>query len=680
MFKGQIISQRIFFVIFAFAMLWSVLFIRSAWLQLLPNTKLSRLQNKLFERAVTLKPRRGNIYDRYNKELAVSIPSQSLFADPQRMSEPYYSAKKLAQLFNKPKKFFLKKFLDKNKRFVWVKRHLNEKELQQIKSWNLEGLHFLKESKRFYTNGGSLSQVLGFTGVEGQGLEGIEKQYESILKGESQKVLMQRDARGRPLFRDFSPFISKVSGYDVHLTIDSDLQFYLEKGLKQAIQKSQAESAIGLILSAETSEVLAMANLPNYNSNQAIRASAWIRRNRSVTDIFEPGSTLKTFTIISALKNGISPAKMYSSRDGRLEIGSTVITEADSKKKFKTFLNLSEILAFSSNVGAGAVALDIGDKKLRKTFTSFGFSEKTGIDFPGEVKGLLKELPWREVKTATISFGHGIASTALQVANAYTAIANGGWLKQPLLVKKIRNPYTGEEKNFKVKNLKRVLTEEEARTLSLMLISVTEESGTGTLASVPGYFVAGKTGTAQKVDLKNRGYKKGEYISSFAGFIPAQDPKFVIYLMIDGAKDNFYASSLVAPLFSRAASYAVRQAGLLPTVLAEENIVSTSKIERSLSSQKDSGKRTWFRKIDRAFDINQSQIMSYNNTEIENNSAKQNLFLMPELKGLSVRQALKELNNKGLKINIQGSGRLLKSFPQSGEALSKKEQVVLIFG
>lgn len=678
MFKAQIISQRIFFVIFIFIILWCVLFIRSAWLQLLPNTKLSSLQNKLFERTITLKPRRGNIYDRYNKELAVSIPSQSLFADPKRMKEPYYSAKKLSRLFNKPRDFYLKKFLDKNKRFVWVKRHLDNKELNQIKSWNLEGLYFLEENKRFYTNESSLSQVLGFTGVEGQGLEGIEKQYENILKGEPQKILIQRDARGRPLFRDFSPFISKVSGYDVHLTIDSDLQFYLEKSLTQAMQKSQGETAIGLVLSAETSEILAMANLPNYNSNQAIKSKGWMRRNRAVTDIFEPGSTLKAFTIMSALKNGMSPAKVYSSRQGRLEIGSLVITEAETKKKFKSFLSLSEILAFSSNVGAGSIALDIGDKRLRKTFKNFGFSEKTGIDFPGEAKGLLKNLPWRDIETATISFGHGIASTALQVANAYTAIANGGWLRQPLLVKKIRNPYTGEEKNFKIKNLRRVLTQEEARTLSLMLVLVTEENGTGVLANVPGYFVAGKTGTAQKVDFKAKGYRKGEYISSFAGFIPAHNPKFVIYLMVDGAKDNFYASSLIAPLFSKIASYVVRQAGLLPTVLSEANIMLEGNTNRSLSSRKDSNKKINFKK-ESSYNIKKPQFISSVNKNISSEILrKQTLSVMPDLEGLSIRQALEELSYQNLKIKIKGSGRLLKSFPTKGESLNK-EEVLLIF-
>ena len=236
------------------------------------------------------------------ERLAISIPSQSLFVDPQRMKEPYYAAKKLSALLSLPRKKLLKKFLNKKRRFVWVKRYLEEKEVQEIKSWKLKGIHFIEEKKRFYTNKESLSQVLGFTGFEGHGLEGIEKQYDEILKGESQKVLIQKDARGRPLFMDFSPFITRVSGFDVYLTIDSDLQFYLEKELKEAILKSKAESAIALILSAETSEVLAMANIPNFNPNDFSKVDKYSLRNRTVTDVFEPGSTLKTFTVISALK------------------------------------------------------------------------------------------------------------------------------------------------------------------------------------------------------------------------------------------------------------------------------------------------------------------------------------------------------------------------------------------
>ena len=644
-FKGKQLNIRISIVVFVFSLLWGILFLRSAYLQLVSNKKLSDLQNKLFERTITLKPRRGIIYDRHGKELAISIPSQSLFADPYKMKEPYYAAKKLSRFLDLSPKKTLHKLLNKKRRFVWLKRHLSQTEVQEITSWRLEGLYFIKENKRFYTNETSLSQVLGFTGIDGQGLEGIEKQYDEILKGESQKILIQRDAKGRPLFTNFSPVISKVSGFDVYLTIDSDLQFYLEKGLEQAIVNSQAESAVAVILSAQNSEVLAMANIPNYNPNNLKKWPLLYRRNRAVTDIFEPGSTLKTFTVISALKKGINPAQLYSSQEGHLKIGQSVISEADPKKKFKDFLNIPEILALSSNVGAASIALDIGPEALRKTLLSFGFGKKTGIDFPGEAKGMLRSLPWRPVETATISFGHGIASTALQVVNAYVSIANGGVLKRPFLVKQIKNPYTGEEKHFSSKTIKRVLTPEEARTLSLMLISVTEEAGTGFKAAVPGYFVAGKTGTAQKVDFEKKGYKKGVYISSFAGFIPAHDPKFVIYLMIDGAKDNFYASSLVAPLFSQVASYSVRSAGLSPTVLEKDNIISSHQNKE----------KSAIRQI--AFVDNQ----------------------VPNLKDLTLREVLNKIQGTELKLKVQGSGRLMQSIPTFGEPIPENKKITLIF-
>ena len=695
-FRSQIMRSRISFVIFFFVLLWLSLFVRSAYLQLIPHKQLSELQKKLFDRTVALKPRRGSIYDRQNKELAISIPSQSLFADPSQMAESYYAAKKLSQLFKLSQKIYLKKLLNKKRRFIWIKRHLSEKEVQEVKSWNLKGLHFLKENKRFYTNGASLSQVLGFTGSDGQGLEGIEKQYNEVLKGEPQKILIQRDAKGRPLFMDFSPFITKVSGYDVHLTIDSDLQFYLEKTILKGIKKSQAGSGIGVLLSAQNSEILAMANLPGYNPNAVNLSSSDKRRNRAITDIFEPGSTMKTFTLISALKKEISPTKLYSTGGGGLKIGSHTIREAEKKKDRKDFLNMSEILSLSSNVGISSIALEVGSKNLRMNLINFGFGQKTGIDFPGEAKGVLRELPWREIETATISFGHGIAATALQVANAYASVANGGYLKQPSLVQKIKNPYTGEEKVFKTQPIRKVLSEKQAQNLSLMLTNVTEtKDGTGALAKVPGYLVAGKTGTAQKVDLENKGYKKGEYISSFVGFIPAHKPEFVIYIMIDGAKNNFYASSLAAPLFSEVASYVVRQAGLSPSILKKENIIEERLIAEDSSSKtftinqptqkKIRKEKSWFQnfisnKLTGYFKphqniVNKKEVLS----KSDNLGLVKGFILMPDLKGLSLKESLQELRGYNFKVKIKGSGYLIESQPSKGELLSKNQEIILSF-
>ena len=611
-------------------------------MQLFPQKKLSLLKSELFETTVKVKSRRGIIYDRKGKELAISVPSLSLFADPKKMTEPYYVAKKLSDLLFIPKKEILKKLLNKKKKFTWIKRHLTQKEVQTIRNWKIKSLHFIKEPKRFYTKDASLSQVLGFAGIDGQGLEGIEKQYDNILKGTEKRYLLKKDARGRPLFADFTPFVYWTSGYNIYLTIDSDLQFYLEKELTKALKTVQAQSASGLILDAQTSEILALANVPTYNPNSPFKFNQKLWRNRVVTDSYEPGSTLKTFTIASALKTGLSPNKTYETRKGILKVGGEIITEAEAGKKLKPWMDMSEILSFSSNVGAGRIALEIGSKNLRQTFSNFGFGQKTGVDFPGEAKGMLHPLEWKPIETVTIGFGHGISVTTLQVANAYAAIANGGILKNPILVKKIRNPYNGEEKAFKSESIRRVLTPKEAHTLTFMLASAVEEKGTGSKARVPGYLSAGKTGTAQMVDFKKGGYKK-EYISSFAGFIPAHKPKFVIYIAIEGAKKNFYGSALAAPVFSKVASYSVRKAGLSPVVLDEKDFFK---------------KQETVQKIKRLPASVQDQI--------------------PDFEGLTLRQVVNQAGKMGLKLKVKGSRRVVKTHPSSGQPVPDNKTLTVI--
>ena len=634
---------RIIFVGVVLALLWGCLVFRGADLQLFPHEKLSRLKERIFETTVRTNPRRGMIYDQKGRELAVSLPSHSLFADPGAVQKPYYTAGRLARLFRRPKKVFLKKLLSKKKRFVWIRRHLSLEEMKTVQSWRLKGLHFIQETKRFYTGGRSLSQVMGFTGVDGQGLEGVEKQYDETLKGLERRVIMKRDARGRPLFSAFTPFIHRLSGFDVYLTIDRDLQFYLEKELIRAVKKSSAKSALGIVMDVETAEIRAMVNVPNYNPNTPLSAVSKHRRNRSVTDIYEPGSVLKTFAVASALENGLLPGKQYPTHNGLLQLDGEMIREADPKKKFKPFLNMSEILAFSSNIGAVEVALDVGPDKLRQTLWKFGFGQKTGIAFPGEAGGIFRSLPWRPIETATISFGHGIAVTALQTAVAYSALANGGLLRTPRLVWKIHNPYTGEEQYFKTKTVRRAVSERTSRLMTVMLAGATAQGATGFRASVSGHLTAGKTGTAQKVDFKKGGYRKGEYISSFAGFIPAHKPKFVIYVAIDGAKDNFYASSVAAPVFSETASYAMRRAGLSPVLLSEKDFVSKGIVDAPRPHRSPAS-----------------------------------IGRVPDLKGLSLREVLNRSDKSDLQFRFYGSRKVIRTIPFAGQALPKDKKITVI--
>jgi len=641
----QLNKSRMLFVSYFLGLMFCILIIRSASLQLFPHTRLTQLKERLFETTVKITPRRGVIYDRYGKPLAISVPSQSLFADPYRVKQPYYVAKKLSSVLKLKRKLILSKLLNTQKRFVWIKRHLSEQELVKIKSFKLEGLHFLKESKRFYTKGRSLSQVLGFTDIDGNGLEGIEKKYDQILQGEEQRVLVKRDARGRLLFADFTPFIQQVSGFDVYLTIDSALQFYFEKELSRVVRQSQATSAMGVILSIDHSEVLSMVNIPNYDPNHPNQVThIKHRRNRVITDVFEPGSILKSFAAIAALQSGMSPSKAYPTHNGKLKIGNHTISEADTYKQFDSHLDMTKILSYSSNVGAALMALDIGPEKLRQTLFNFGFGQKTGIDFQGEAKGLLRKLPWRPIETATVGFGHGISGTALQAANAYAAIARGGLFTQPRLIKQIRNAYNAEEKTFKEKVIRRVLTEEEAQTVTLMLTAVTEKQGTGFQARVPGYLTAGKTGTAQKVDLKKGGYKDSEYISSFIGFIPAHKAKYVIYVVIDGAQKDFYASTVAAPVFSKVSSYAVRKAGLSPMLFQDKNFILT----RSNPNQKKTKRNLAF--------VNQ----------------------VPNLKGLTLREVLSKVQNQDIRLKIHGSNRVIRTIPFAGEPIPSGKTITVI--
>ena len=546
-------QSRIIFVCVVLSFFYCVFAIRGFVLQFFPDERLISVKKKNFEKVIQLKPRRGIIYDRHGRELAISIASHSLFADPFLIKKPQTAADKLSRLLKTPADVLYKKIKNKNRRFVWIKRHITDKEWQIIKSWKIQGLAVLEEPKRVYPNGSLLAQVMGFVGRDGHGLEGIELSYDSVLSGEEKKVLVYKDARGRPLFSDISINTNLVNlranGADIYLTIDSDLQFFFEKELQKTVELYSARSAVGIIMNPNTGEILSMAHYPSFNLNQPFGADPKLFRNRAVTDAFEPGSTLKSFVVSSALKKNIPPTQIYKGSEEGFLVENHVIREAEAEKYFQN-LNLREILSFSSNVGSAQVALNVGSRHLYKTLKDFGFGSKLGIALSGENPGILKKLPWRDLQLATIGFGHSLSATPLQMAAAYSAIANGGLLMKPYFVSAVHDkstdisggpadPVSGfkpssslekvcrkENKNtcFKPKVIRRALNPEQAKAMTVMLISAVSQGATGWRARVKGFLSAGKTGTAQIVDSKKGGYLPEHYISSFVGFIPAQDP------------------------------------------------------------------------------------------------------------------------------------------------------------
>ena len=672
---------------------------RAAFLQVLPNSRLKALQKRQFETVVTLNPRRGDVLDRNGKELAVSMTSYSLFADPKLIEEPRQVSRMLARELSLPIKQVYEKMRDRKKRFIWVQRRIDGPAHDSILAMKIRGLGFIEESQRIYPNDRLLSQTLGFVGGEGQGLEGIELGYNDSLQAAQKKFSVRRDARGRPLIVNGQVFNQAPDGNDVQLTIDREMQFVLEQELSQAVRVNAADSAVGVVLDAQTSEVLAIGSAPSFDPNHVGDFSVETRRNRAVTDSFEPGSTMKTFVIAGAMSRGlVEPNTKFDCEGGSMRIGKRTIHEATVKETFK-ILTVSEILAKSSNVGIAKVAFKMGPDAVLQTLKNFGFGEKTGVDLPGEAHGIIQSLPWHEHLLANVAFGQGITATPLQIANAYAAIANGGWLKQPSIVKAIRDHESGDVTDTKTKAPQRVLNEEYIAKMRLMLRAVTSDLGTGSQIKVPGFPVAGKTGTAQKVDPHGRGYMKNGYVSSFAGFLPANDPRFVIYVAVDNPRKGHFGGEVAGPIFVNVAKFAVRHAGLSPVLITEQNRVPTEHLVRDADPAATDRKAIQDADMEMAQSMDQAQparttliplrmAVVSGASILPTATAKVNGpasglsggvepigSIVPDMAGLTLREVLSRVSGSGVNVHIRGQGFVTRTVPAFGARLSQTKDL-----
>ena len=645
LFSKVTMNRRVLWIYGLSCVFVGIFLVRGSYLQLWPSDRLVQTKKNLFEKVVTIKPRRGVIYDRYGRELALSVSSYSLFADPSLLKDPRSTAQKLSQLMGVSQKNIFNKIKNKKRRFVWLKRHISEERKEKVRSLGIYGLGFLEEPKRVYPNGKLMSQVLGFTGVDGHGLEGLELVFDKYLRGMTQKIITHRDARGRSLFIDGGLFMNKSRGSDIYLTIDSDLQFVMERELESAVKKFQALSAMGLILSAQNSEILALAHYPNFNPNQPFKYSPDLYRNRVASDVFEPGSTFKTFIVATGLKEKLPPRTQFDGKKGRLVIGKHIIHEAEDDHQYEQ-LTIADILSVSSNVGSALLALKLTDRVLFSSLQDFGFGQKMGLSFPLEGRGVIQPLPWRDILTGTVGFGQGISTTPLQIAVGYTAIANRGLLKKPKILHSVVN-MNGQKNIFPFSsNDRRVLSVKDSKMLTFMLTQATSQKGTGSLARIEGFLTAGKTGTAQKPDFKKGGYAPGKYISSFVGFVPADRPRFVIYVAVDEPTKKFYGSTVAAPVFSKVGSYAVRRASLAPSIVEEPHVIIQS---------------------------DASVLKSIKKSLIPKEST-------PYFIGLSLREALQKAKSENLSLKIQGSGLVVRSIPFSGSPLPKNRTITLVLG
>ena len=548
-------------VLTGFLVLAQVLVIsRLAYLQIVRYDDLSRLAERQYSKTVPLRPQRGPIYDRNGRALAVSTEVESVYAIPSRIADRDRVAGLLARaLGERPAE--IRERLDSDRPFVWIKRKLAPGPAQAVRALRLAGVGTLPESLRFYPNRELAAHVLGFVGFDDRGLEGIELGQDRLLAGEAGVALVERDALGREVTAQPTILRAPVPGQGLVLTIDATLQYIAERELDEAWRRTRANAGMVVMLDPRTGEVLALAVRPTFNPNayQAATAVEW--RNRALTDPFEPGSTFKAILAAAALEEKVvRPDDRFYAEQGAITVANRTIHDW---KKYG-WLTFREVLKFSSNVGSIKVGLALGRERYYQYMTGFGFGSLTRVDLPGESRGQLRPpARWSGLSLATMSIGQEISVTGLQIVNAFAAIANDGRLMQPHVIRSVLDGQGREVRRVESQAVRQVIAPATATTLREILADVVAQ-GTGSRAAVEGYAVAGKTGTAQKLDPATRAYSRRPGVLSFVGFVPADAPRLAILTLLDEPKTVAWGSEAAAPIFAAVARQALRHLEVPP--------------------------------------------------------------------------------------------------------------------
>ena len=539
----------------------AALIARCAHLQIFQAGDLLGLARAQHERSITLDPHRGPIVDRHGNELALTLDVDSVYANPRLVDDPRTTAQRLASIL-KVKSPQLRERLQSDRHFVWIKRKIEPEMRQRIEELDIPGIAFVRESRRYYPKHDLAAHVVGATGMDNQGLAGLEFAYDETIRGTPGRILFDQDGRGDHIL-DRSR-TEAVPGHGLMLTIDSSIQHIAERELDAAMAASRADGAAVVVLRPRTGEILALASRPTFDPNSYGPTREEWRRNRAVSDFYEPGSTFKVMTAAIALETGaVQPDEVIWCENGSIVVARHRFDE--DRKPFGN-LSLTEVLAKSSNVGAIKLGLRLPPDDFFAALQKFGFGSRTGIELPAESPGLLRGVDkWSGLSQASLSMGQEIGVTPLQLAAAFAAVANDGVLIPPFIVRaSIDSAGRHIESRHADRHAgRRILSADTAQTLRSMLITVTTD-GTGGRASVPGYSVGGKTGTAQKVDDSGR-YARGKYIAWFAGFVPAERPELAIAVMVDEPQGaHFHGGDVAAPVFSGIARPALQFLGVVP--------------------------------------------------------------------------------------------------------------------
>jgi len=639
------------FFLLALAAVWS----RAAFLQIEQNDSLRSMAEEQYLRAIEIPARRGMIVDRHGAALAQSVDVDSIWVDPEQLPSRADAARLLAQHLKLDEKELLGR-LTRSRRFAWIKRQANQSEVSKVQALHLPGVHFTKEPKRYYPHRELAAQLVGVVGVDGHGLEGIEWAYERELSGENIRRESIRDAKGRKLATNPLENWSILEGAKVVLTIDRNIQRVAEKALAKGVLETRAVAGMAVVMDAQTSELLAVANYPLFNPNLATGASKAALRNRALVDLFEPGSTFKPFVVAAAMEEKrIRADTLWDCEKGRWLVGKKFIHDTHPYKQLSTH----QVLQVSSNIGVGKIGQVLGREKLHEYAKSFGFGEKPQTGLPGEARGLLP-YPQAEVSLVNQAFGQGLSVSAIQMAAAYGVLANGGLWKPPQMVSKLVDSEGNVLWENQPRVLRRVISESVAKSVVAMLESVVEKGGTGTQARLEEYRLAGKTGTAQKADPVARGYSD-KRIASFMGLGPSEAPKVVIAVVIDEPQTEVFGGKVAAPVFREIAAEVLPYLGVSPIKIPQAAIPVAVLSKVPEAPQKSA--------VVEAIERMQ--------TVTEADEDEEGWVRVPEVRGLWGRQAVQEVLSSALTPQIYGSGKVAMQRPPAGVLAPRGTQVLL---
>ncbi len=697
-------NRRITIFIFVFAILLSIILVKLFSIQVVNATKYQLAAKKQYESKISIKPNRGLIFDRKMNALVSNVNLYSFAADPNMIDNKDSVAEVFSRIFKKEKKYYLDKLNEKNTSFVWLERRVDSKFDSQVKDLNLSGVIKINESNRVFNYDKLSAQIIGVTDIDDNGLSGMELEFNKFLAGSDGYVVMQKDGLGRKRPAPEYPRQEPVNGNNLVLTIDMNIQKIIEEELPNGIKVNNAIGGKCVVMSVKTGEILGMSSAGENGEIEYNRLSV-------ISDVFEPGSTFKIVGASASLEEGIENKNdIIATHSGEYLYNGGLIQDAE---KSGSDMSFAQVVEHSSNVGMITVVHKLGDERFYKYARDFGFGITTGVDFPGEMKGILKRpVEFSPVSLSFMAIGYEMLVTALQMTNAYACIANDGVLMKPYLVKKEISPDGITIKEYQPTPIRSVISKNTAKTMNELFIGVVE-LGTGKEARIEGVKVAGKTGTAQK--LVDGQYSKSNYTSSFIGYFPADNPQIVVSVIIDApGKGSYYGGAVAAPIFKKIAERIIDLTGLQeyshPELSAGKVIYSDNTQNENESAENQNINLVHFeisdaikilkeKKIEyeiegvkkNAFVVSQEnttnekgdkllKLITGDNPNESGKSMKENAVQMPDLTGLSIRQCIKLISSLGVEFKVNGNGKVITQKPEAGAVLSKNQTIVINCG